>query len=65
MRKSLLGTKLLDQKINHTCEADIAHLLKSLISTIVPAPVSDQRQLTLIFCSLPLFGRRNKGENKS
>jgi hypothetical protein len=31
---------------------------------MVPAPVSDQRQLTLTFCSLPLLGRRNKGENK-
>jgi hypothetical protein len=24
--------------------------------TMVPAPVSDQRQLTLAFCSLSLFG---------
>jgi hypothetical protein len=31
---------------------------------MVPAPVSDQRQLKLTFCSLPLLGQRNKGENK-
>jgi RNA recognition motif. (a.k.a. RRM, RBD, or RNP domain) len=31
---------------------------------MVPAPVSFQRELTLTFCSLSLFGRRNKGDNK-
>jgi hypothetical protein len=44
-------------------EASRIVLLKFKI-TMVPAPVSDQRQLTLTFCSLPLFGQRNKGENK-
>jgi hypothetical protein len=41
----------------------VTNVLINFLS-MVPAPVSDQRQLTLTFCSLPLLGRRNKGENK-